>query len=197
MSDEFEPTDPRDPLKPKKKEGPKDPFEEFFQSFFGSGELERRFHEIQRALENMARNVGNIEPGKPYVAGFSLKVGPDGVPRFEQFGNKPVRKPGGIMPAVSDEREPLTDVIESEKDIAVTLEIPGVEKKDIRLEVLEEKLEVSVDNEKRKYHKVITFPATVVPDTAKATYTNGVLDVTVQKKKPGTGERRGHRVPIQ
>jgi hypothetical protein len=54
MSDEFEGTGPApgggDPRK-KKKDGSKDPFEEFFQGFFGSGELERRFHEIQRALE--------------------------------------------------------------------------------------------------------------------------------------------------
>lgn len=193
MSDEFEPTDPR---QGKKKDGPKDPFEEFFSQFFGSGELERRFHEIQRALENMARNVGNIEPGKPYVAGFSLKIGPDGVPRFEQFGNKPVRKPGGIVPRVSDEREPLTDVIESDRDVAITLEIPGVDKKDIKLEVLDDKLEVSVDNEKRKYHKTVSLPAAVVPDTAKATYNNGVLDVTVQKRKPGGADRKGHRVAI-
>ncbi len=178
-----------DPRKPRR--GPFDPFDfdSFDEMFRSMGmdmrDFHRMFDDIQRQLMDAMRNAG-AEPGKPVVHGFSFKVGPDGKPQFEHFGNRPPsidpsQFTSGTPLNVSDTREPLTDIIEGDKDIAVTLEVPGVEKGDIKVSAKAERIEISVDNEMRKYHKVVNLPAKVDPATTKATYNNGILDITVQK----------------
>ena len=91
---------------------------------------------------------------------------------------------------ISEEREPLTDIIEGDDDVAVTVEIPGVEKNNIELNVTNDILEIKVDTPNRKYHKRLDLPCDVLPKTTKATYKNGVLDVVIkrkEKKRPGDG----------
>lgn len=154
------------------------------------GEFRKMADEMQRNLGEALKSMG-ADPSKSFVSGFSVKVGPDGKPTFSSFGNKPQVKANpagatkGIPSVVADEREPLTDVIEDAKQVSITMELPGVEKKDINLHMTAEELEVSVDNDLRKYHKRVKLPAKVDPKTTKATYTNGILDVTVQRIKSG------------
>jgi len=131
----------------------------------------------------------NAQPGKPYVHGFKVQLGPDGKPRIEDFGNRSTKSPDGV-PTISDEREPLTDIIEGDNDVAITVEMPGVEKDDIDLNATIDTLEIKVDTPQRKYHKRLDLPCNVKPKTTKATYKNGVLDVVIKrkdKKKPGSG----------
>lgn len=158
-------------------------------------EFRRLVEQMQKDLQDAFKGLGT-DPSKSFVSGFSVKVGPDGKPTFSSFGNKPqVRapQPGQSLPAVStDEREPLTDVIEEGDRVAVTMELPGVDKKDIQLHMTQDELEISVDNDRRKYHKRVKLPSRVVPDTTEATYTNGILDVTV-KRAPGP---TGRRIPV-
>jgi HSP20 family protein len=187
-----------DPYKKDRDRRKKDPFdffgidEDVFKNIFND---ERLMDDIKRMTEEILRMFSSAQPGKSIVHGFKLNIGPDGRPRIEDFGNRPVRSAKGES-MVSEEREPLTDIIEEEKDVAVTVEIPGVEKEDIDLHVTENSLEIIVDTPKRKYHKKVDLPCDVLPKTTKATYKNGVLDVVIQrrgKKKPGTG----YRVNIQ
>src|SRR5207244_1296085 len=93
----------------------------------------------------------------------------------------------GVPQVVAGDREPLTDVNEDAKQVSITMELPGVEKKDINVHLTDDELEIAVDNELRKYHKRVKLPAKVDAKTTKATYTNGILDVTVQKRSPSTG----------
>jgi HSP20 family protein len=69
--------------------------------------------------------------------------------------------------------------------------VPGVTKEDITLNATEDRLTISVDTPKRKYYKEVALPEKVDPKTAKASYKNGVLEVTLDKleRKPPTGER--------
>lgn len=144
-------------------------------------EFQSLFDDMQRGLHDALSNMGE-DPSKGFVGGFNVRMGPDGKPHFSTFGNKPKVDVSGAKPSVgADEREPLTDVIEDAQGLAITMELPGVEKKDINVNVTEEHLEISVDNERRKYHKRVRLPTKVDPTTTKATYTNGILDVTVQK----------------
>jgi HSP20 family protein len=171
----------------RRREDPFDAIDDLFEQMgLDPGEFDRMFRDIQRSFMDAMRSGGGIEPGKPFVTGFSFKMGPDGRPRIENFGNRPTRAKGG-MPHISEEREPITDLVEDESTIAVTMEIPGVEKKDIHIQAHPDSLEISVDNEARKYHKTVKLPAEVQPETAKATYKNGVLDVTLQR----TAQRQG------
>jgi HSP20 family protein len=82
---------------------------------------------------------------------------------------------------ISEERESLTDVIEYDDEVAITVELPGVEKKDIDLKAIEDTLEIKVDIPQREYRKLVNLPCDVQPRTLKATYKNGVLDVVIKR----------------
>ena len=80
----------------------------------------------------------------------------------------------------------MVDTIEQKDYYEVVAELPGVEKKDIKLHATEDTLEIRTENEKR-YYKEIPFDMPVKPETAKATYKNGVLSVRITKKE---GEKK-------
>jgi HSP20 family protein len=165
----------------------RDPFD-----FFGfDDEFERMFRNMERMWERTFRdlNFDQIEPGKSFVHGFNIRIGPDGKPRIEEFGNRPKKIDEGKT-VVSDERKPLTDIIEGDDDIFITVEIPGVDKEDINLNISDISLDINVDSPNRKYQKSIDLPCTVIPNKSKATYKNGILDIIVkrkEKKKDGEG----------
>ncbi len=171
--------------------------------FFGfDEEFEKMFEELQRMAEE-AFSAPFEEMEKPFVHGFSIRIGPDGKPRIQEFGNRPSRSPSG-EPMISEEREPLTDLIEGEEEVSVTVEIPGVPEKrdskgrikDINLEVTEDTLEINVDIPQRKYHKLLDLPCEVEWETTKATYKNGVLDIVIKKKKNKKKEKKGIKIDI-
>jgi HSP20 family protein len=127
-------------------------------------------------------------------------MGPDGKPVIQEFGNvKPSKKPGAFgleQPALEpkDSREPLVDVINETEQVRVVAELPGVEKSDIKTTISENRLTISVDSAKiRKYYKEIELPTSVDPDTSKASYNNGVLEIVLRKVKP---KPRGREITI-
>ena len=151
---------------------------------------DRTMDDIRRMAEELMKGFfSNAQPGKSIVHGYKIQFGPDGKPRIEDFGNRPIKSADG-EPLISEEREPLTDIIEGDEDVAVTVELPGVEKNDIDLNATNDTLEIKVDTPDRKYHKSLNLPCDVLPKTTKATYKNGILDVVIkrkEKKKPGDG----------
>jgi HSP20 family protein len=117
----------------------------------------------------------------PFVYGYSVKIGPDGKPEIREFGNvKPT--PRGL-PQVQEEREPLVDIVETTGEIHVVAELPGVDKKDVRLSGTVDSLTIEVDSPQRKYYKEVKLPAKVKVKEAKTGYKNGVLEVTFPKLK--------------
>ena len=69
-----------------------------------------------------------------------------------------------------------------DKDIVFTIDMPGVSKKDIDINIEEHSIKVSAENGgKRKYNYSRKFKPAVDTESAKATFTNGVLDITVKK----------------
>jgi len=120
----------------------------------------------------------------PFVYGYSMKIGPDGKPQMREFGNiKPGARFGKPRIDIKEEREPLTDVMTTDDEVKVIVELPGVEKEDVKIRGTENKLTISVDTPQRKYYKEIDLPTSVDPKEAKSTYKNGVLDVTLKGKK--------------
>jgi HSP20 family protein len=144
--------------------------------------LEEEFQNIASTFDEIRKRILKEAIGSdnnPFVYGFSMRVGPDGKPNIEEFGNIQ-----GIISGEASfpsEREPLTDVIEGEKEISVILELPGVEKKDIDLKTTDALLDIHVETPDRSYHKKLEFPCKVKPETAKASYKNGVLEVRVER----------------
>jgi len=116
----------------------------------------------------------------PFVYGYSVKIGPDGKPEIREFGNV---KPSRLGPQVKEEREPLVDIIETNGEVHIVVELPGVEKNDIKLQGTEDKLTISVDTPQRKYYKEIPLPAKVNVKESKTQYKNGVLEIKIPKIK--------------
>jgi len=126
----------------------------------------------------------------PFVYGYSMTIGPDGKPQIREFGNvKPSLKHetpfGSRRPSldIKEEREPLVDVMSTDSEVKVVAEIPGVDKKDIKVYAAEKTLTISVDTPQRKYYKEVELPASVDPKTSKSVHKNGVLEVTMTKAK--------------
>jgi HSP20 family protein len=159
-------------------------------------EFEEQFRRTQQYMnrvfrEAMSGKLPSPEKGGPYVYGWSLRVGPDGKPHFQEFGNVPRT---GSAPQQLESREPLVDVIEGKNTISVTAEVPGVDKKDIDLEITENTLIIKVDKDKRKYYKEVELPCEVDANSAKASYQNGVLDIELKKAKP---KKKGKKISIE
>lgn len=105
---------------------------------------------------------------------------------------------GSSLPSV---RRPLVDLKETDTHVIATIELPGIEKKEIKLDVMDTRLELGVERkqsvavEKQNYHvkersyerfyRTLKLPHPVVPAKTKATYTNGILEVVMTK-----GERQ-------
>lgn len=149
---------------------------------------------INKIMEDAMRHASGPRREEPFVYGFSMRIAKDGTPQLQPFGSAMTAAPGTSVEGLPETREPLTDVLEGDKEVAVTVELPGVEKQDVNLHVAEDALTVRVDKG-RRYHKKIDLPARVVPSSAKATFKNGVLDVTLQRK--GDRGDLGHKVSIE
>lgn len=92
---------------------------------------------------------------------------------------------------------PCMDVAETDKEIEMTAELPGLEEKDIQVNVADDMLTIKGEKKAEKeekgrnYHRVersygsfyrsLQLPAGVNADAIKATLKNGVLKVTVAK----------------
>jgi len=188
------------------------------RSSFGSwffGDIDKMIRDMEEMMEKEFRAFSTRVPKElvrerklpdgstirewgPFVYGYSMTIGPDGKPKIREFGNVE-RKPrvasfGILRPSidVKKQREPLVDVIDTDGEVKVVAELPGVEKKNIKLYGTGDSLTISVDTIQRKYFKDVEMPAKVNVKEAKTSYKNGVLEATLPKieeeKKP-KGER--------
>jgi HSP20 family protein len=167
------------------------------------GDIDRIFREMEKRMEDEFKDFTEKVPKDyvkerklpdgsivkefgPFVYGYSMKIGPDGKPEIREFGN--IKKSLKGTPQVKEEREPLVDVVDTDSEIRVVVELPGVEKTDIKLHGTEESLEISVDTAQIKYYKEVKLPSKVKVKEAKSSYKNGVLEVVLPKaeapKKP-------------
>jgi len=94
---------------------------------------------------------------------------------------------------------PSIDVTENEKEIEISVEMPGLERKDVEISVEddlltirgEKKIESEQKDDKKNVHlaersygvfyRVLQLPAGVDPSSIKATMSNGVLKLTIPK----------------
>ena len=89
--------------------------------------------------------------------------------------------------AIDEVREPLTDVFEDKDYVKLYVELPGVEKNDIQLNVAEGRAEVKAKN----FYKVIDLPTRDIEfEKAVANYKNGVLEVMIPKTKKTVSEEK-------
>jgi len=77
----------------------------------------------------------------------------------------------------------MLDVVSTDKEVKVTVEMPGVSKDKIKIDAYNAMVEVKSEDPQRKYHKKIDLPLEADLETAKSKYNNGILEITFDKKK--------------
>jgi HSP20 family protein len=174
---------------PKKKASSGKREEDFFGSF--DEELVEMRERMDRIFETFMK--GELGPDRaPLVYGFSMQTGEDGEPVVREFGNAP--RQARIGDKEPREREPLIDVIESGERVSVIVELPGVKKEDIKVEAFGRSLQVEVDDEAKRFNERIELPCDVLPGSIKASYNNGVLEISM--KRVGAKKKR-RTVPVE
>jgi len=152
-------------------------------------EMDREFAEAEDMLNRMFRTVRDIAPGanstsaESYYYGYQITVGPDGRPRIREFGNvKPAAK--GLVEQ-SEIRQPLVDSLLNEKEntLTITAEMPGVNKEDIKLNVTDQYVTVQAERGDKKYHADIPVSVNLEESSAKAAYSNGILELKIRLKE--------------
>ena len=169
---------------------------DFFDDFFGDfdEEMKRINERMFRVFDSMRKHGGEFQ-SEPFIYGFSYRIGPDGKPTFQEVGNVSPNRRGITEQEEHPIREPLADVTEDKENIYLTFELPGVNKENIDLKVDDDLVTISVDDPARKYYKEVPLQTEVVSDSASAKFVNGILDVTLKKKRNTTGQ--GKKVSIE
>ncbi len=150
------------------------------------------FEDIFGDMDDMIRSmfesrIDTEEMGKPLVWGYSMTQRGNEPPEIREFGNVSLRDEmfsglglehhGGVAHVEPGVRKPLVDIMEAEDSLHVVVEMPGITKEDVSLEISGTVLNITAKNEDRKYSERVELPARVLADSAKATYKNGVLEV--------------------
>ena len=109
-----------------------------------------------------------------------MTIGPDGKPKIREFGNVKSPMTGRAAsffeqeqhPSISSEREPLIDVSSTDKEVKVVVEMPGVKKENIKINVYEKTVEITSE-----------VPEDIDLENANSNYNNGILEITFKKKE--------------
>jgi HSP20 family protein len=80
-----------------------------------------------------------------------------------------------------EDSEPLVDVIEEDNVIVVVAGLLGVRKEDLQIHAAHCSLTISSDTSEHKYYRELALPAATDPESAVATFKNGVLQVRLKK----------------
>ncbi len=133
-----------------------------------------------------------------------------GMARFrhevDNLFNRFLREPFG---AIEELGLPRTDVVETDKEIQVNMELPGINPKDVEINVAGGLLTVRGEKKQeseqkhRDYHylerqfggfeRSFQLPTSVDPDKVQADYKNGVLTVRLEKQP----HAQAKRIPVK
>lgn len=159
------------------------------------------------AAESVLDSVGNLIPGLGGLI-KGLKKSDAFMERLDSIDEEidrklketPLRPPNGIPPSVArrgtrskkhfdtfragdvpmdkGERDVPVDIFEEENKLRVIAELPGVNEKDIVLDLNEDTLIISASRGKRSYHKKVKLPR-ISESIVRKIYNNGILEVTL------------------
>ncbi|WP_231847450.1 Hsp20/alpha crystallin family protein [Salinibacter ruber] len=117
---------------------------------------------------------------------------------FDQFFGRTDDGDRGTSPAWS----PSTDLVETDEDVRLHLDVPGMSADDISINLQNRTLTVSGERTSERtgedenivrveravgtFHRTFTLPDAVDADSTEATYDNGVLTIRVPKTEEST-----------
>jgi len=117
---------------------------------------------------------------------------------------------GRFLPMI---RTPRMDIYETDDKVVAEVELPGVDPKNIEVEVKDNVLRVAAKAEEKKevkekgyyrkemgaryFKRAVTLPAEVIGEKAEAEYEGGVLKVTIPKAKPKKVEEKKIKIKVK
>ena len=115
--------------------------------------------------------------------------------KFEKFIGYPVLRTNWTE-MKPEHRSPYIDIIDEDDELMIKIELPGVEKKNIDLELFPQKLEVEAEYEEEKigeymqcerifssFYRKIELPEKIDVETSEASFKRGILTVILKKLK--------------
>lgn len=160
------------------------------------------WNEMRRMQEEMDALFERLSGG---WSGFGLQPG------FRQRLLAPA--PATPSRSAFPSREPVVDLMDAGERFVATVELPGVRKEDIQLEVSGNTLTLSIAKRHEAkeqdpktgayrleqafagYRRTFTLPEHVDTDKLEATYRNGVLEITIPKKDQQASSARA--IPVK
>jgi HSP20 family protein len=154
---------------------------------------------IRRFSEEMDRLFGDVSFGSDWLA-----------PLLEKAGAKPGNSPAGLW-------SPQVELFERGNELVLRADLPGLTKDDVELQISEDS--ITIEGERKterseehegyyrsersygKFYRRIPLPDGAKADDAKATFNNGVLEITMpapqrQQRKPRRLEIGGENQPL-
>ena len=150
-------------------------FDDQFENTFRR--MSNRFFNTGDIFENP--NGNQVHTYGPYYYSYQMTIGPDGKPQVKEWGNVRPTSSTGLLDT-DGVRKPYVDetLNEKEKTLQLVTEMPGIEKSDIQVNVADGVVSISAEHGDRKYHIKIPLKYKVDENSAKAKYTNGILELT-------------------
>ncbi len=130
---------------------------------------------------------------------------------FDDFEETAVIPRTAAVP--QDYKRPVADIWETDNAIKAVIDMPGVNKEDIKINVKDDGLEIKAEKKEEKkldkkgiyreerrytgYYRFIPLPANAIPEKTEAEYKNGVLELTIPKKEEEKKEDEGKTIRVK
>ena len=154
---------------------------------------DRIFKEINKDFERMFKHSMKELPEDPEnVRTWGFKMFWDNSmekPVFRYFGNVDpmtgkLLEDGYRIPSSEKTYDP------EDKTWRVIIELPGVKKGEINLTTTNNYISLETSSSERKYRHRIEFDTEIDPDSVKAKFNNGILDIRVKVRTPPEPETK-------
>lgn len=128
------------------------------------------------------------------------------------FGGTPLRS--DRLPALANENlllRPNIDIASTDKEYRITVEVPGVDEKNIRLEATDDMLTIRGEKKQERkeekqdvystecaygaFKRTLSLPEDAHPDKIGASFRNGVLTIALPRRK--TAKASSRQIPVK
>lgn len=108
---------------------------------------------------------------------------------------------------------PRVDVSETDKEVKVTAELPGMDEKDITVEMDDAAITIRGEKKEEKeekgknwytreqsygsFHRIVPLPASVEGEKANAKFKKGILTITVPKREDEQAKRKAIKIETE
>ena len=158
------------------------------------------FKRLQSRMNRLMEEFGISDPEARYMP--EIRKVQD---KMNQLIDDFAAESPGVLAAAGDVMKPLADIKETDDEVVVTADLPGMDKGDVEISVAEDLLEIRAERKTEteekgeeffrrersfaRFERSLKLPAAVKADDAKATLKDGVLTVHLPKVEVTTRKK--------